>query len=170
MFYFTSALCFALLSNSRLAFVMAVTGVHSTPLLRSLARALLVLQMASLPQGLSAIPYCIELNGIIANYEVWGLARSTSSGVTLAPMLHTEGINSFDVEIPHYTGIRGPHSSRQRRHHTQLSRYLFGSSSGLAFFSTPSSFAIASPLSLQGAMFASTLQVLLCPCLDEPLV
>ena len=71
MFYFTSALCFALLSNSRLAFVMAVTGVNSTPLLRSLARALLVLQMASLPQGLSAIRYCIELRGIIANdYEV----------------------------------------------------------------------------------------------------
>ena len=71
MFYFTSALCFALLSNSRLAVVMAVTGVHSTLLLRSLARALLVLQMASLPQGLSAIRYCIELHGIIANdYEV----------------------------------------------------------------------------------------------------
>ena len=70
MFYFTSALCFALLSHSRLAFVMAVAGVHSTPLLRSLARALLVLQMASLPQGLSVIRY-IELHGIIANdYEV----------------------------------------------------------------------------------------------------
>ena len=71
MFYFTSALYFALLSNSRLAFVMAVAGVDCTPLLRSLARALLVLQMASLPQGLSAIHYCIELHGIIANdYEV----------------------------------------------------------------------------------------------------
>ena len=62
---------FALLSNSRLAFVMAVAGFHSTPLLRSLGRALLVLQVASLPQGLSAIRYCIELHGIIANdYEV----------------------------------------------------------------------------------------------------
>ena len=50
---------------------MAVAGVHSTPLLRNLARALLVLQMASLPQGLSTIRYCIELHGIIANvYEV----------------------------------------------------------------------------------------------------
>ena len=108
MFYFTSALRFALLSNSRLAFVMAVAGVHSTPLLRSFARALLVLQMASLPQGLSAIRYCIEQHGIIANYEVQGLARSTSSGVTLAPTLNVEGINSFDVKIPRYTGIRGP--------------------------------------------------------------
>ena len=50
---------------------MAVAGVHSTPLLRSLARALLVLQMASLPQGPSAIRYCTELHGNIANdYEV----------------------------------------------------------------------------------------------------
>ena len=104
MFYFTSALCFAFLSNSRLAFVIAVAGVHSTPLLRSLARALLVLQMASLPQGLSAMRYCVELHGIIANdYEVQGLARLTSSGVTLALMLNVEGINSFDVKIPHYT-------------------------------------------------------------------
>ena len=60
---------------------------------------------------------------------MWGFARSTSSGVTWAPMLNVEGINSFDVKIPHYTGIRGPHSSRQRRHRIQLSRYLFGSSS-----------------------------------------
>ena len=60
--------------------------------------------MASLPQGLSAIRYCIELHGIIANdNEVQGLALSTSSGVTLAPMLNVEGINSFDVKIPHYT-------------------------------------------------------------------
>ena len=65
MCYFTSDLCFVLLSNSRLAFVMAVAGVHSTPLLRSFARALLVLQMASLRQGLSAIRYCIELHELL---------------------------------------------------------------------------------------------------------